>query len=91
MNTNVYKLYVVPTKAGLQLVTGRDIAVAVIVAVLMLSGAGISQLAATGTAAEIQEHAEPAEPAPERQSDWVYFPSQYVNQGTEKEEHIQAF
>jgi hypothetical protein len=88
MNTNIHQFYVIPTRAGRQLVTGRDIAVAVAVVTLTLGGAGLSEVVRTAPTAETQQI---AEAAPQPQSEFIYFPSQYVNQATEYEEHIQAF
>jgi hypothetical protein len=88
MNTNVHQFYVIPTRAGRQLVTGRDIAVAVTVLALAMGAAGVSEMVRTAPATETQRL---TETAPAQQSEFVYFPGQYVNQAMEYEEHIQAF
>ncbi len=67
----------------------RDVAIAVIVAAVLLLGAAIG--GAFSTRSEVDAAAHSVSPAPEPTEGFVYFPSQYVNQATEVEEHIQAF
>jgi hypothetical protein len=66
----------------------RVVSMAVIVAALLL-GAAVGRVlpttAATGATAQS------AAPASQATEPFVYFPSQYVNQATEVEEHIQAY
>ena len=63
----------------------RDVAIAVIVAAVLLLGGAFS------TRSEVDAAAHSVSPAPEPTEGFVYFPSQYVNQATEVEEHVQAF
>jgi hypothetical protein len=67
--------------------------VAVIVAALLLGAALGRALPPTGVAGTAAQSAPAVQFAPAAQSPepFVYFPSQYVNQATEAEEHIQAY
>jgi hypothetical protein len=69
-------------------ITMAVIAMALIAVAILLLGA-----AAGGMVSDTpgMETAQRAAPAPQSSGDFVYFPSQYVNQATEIEEHIQAF
>jgi hypothetical protein len=62
--------------------------VAVIFAALLL-GAAVGR--ALPTKPEAVAAAQSGSTAPQPTETFVYFPSQYVNQATEREEHIQAY
>jgi len=66
----------------------RAIVVTVVAAALLL-GATVSGTLSTKASVDAAVHGASAAPEPIEIS--VYFPSQYVNQATEVEEHIQAF
>ena len=93
MNTRIHKLHAVPgpgaqSSAPEPVVSRRDVSVAVIVVAVLLGDAALGGLVSSRSGSDVTQK---TATAPEPPVEFVYFPSQYVNQATEPEEHIQAF